>query len=423
MKAGWKGLFAVEKDNMAFETLKHNLITCSEPPKFDWPDWLPVEPCDVTAFAEHYRRELENLKGNVTMIVGGSPCQGFSFAGRRDSSDERNRLFSHCIRLVELLSPLLVLLENVRGIAVPFGSSEPIHGDKGDIRATVADEIATALENLGYRVYSGLIDASMYGVPQKRCRYILVAAKIDARVTRNGQGIASPFSILQELRLDFLRSHGLMAEEAITTEVALSDLERRHGERPAKECSRFSEGMYSTAKGSYQRLMRVVRDGAPASRAVPDSHRFANHRDSTVASFRRIMACKRGVQLSKEDRERLGIGKHVVIPLAANEPCHTLTTLPDDCLHYSEPRIFTVREYARIQSFPDWFEFRGKYTTGGQARRCECPRYTQVGNAVPPLLAEALGLSLIQFLDRITPVGLASSEACAASSRSVLARA
>jgi len=60
-------------------------------------------------------------------------------------------------------------------------------------------------------------------------------------------------------------------------------------------------------------------------------------------------------------------------------------------LHYKEPRILTVRESARIQSFPDDYEFTGKYTTGGTSRTKECPRYTQVGNAVPPLLGEAIG--------------------------------
>jgi DNA (cytosine-5)-methyltransferase 1 len=65
--------------------------------------------------------------------------------------------------------------------------------------------------------------------------------------------------------------------------------------------------------------------------------------------------------------------------------------LPDDILHYSEPRILSVREYARLQSFPDWYAFKGKYTTGGDRRVRECPRYTQVGNAVPPFLAECLG--------------------------------
>ena len=87
--------------------------------------------------------------------------------------------------------------------------------------------------------------------------------------------------------------------------------------------------------------------------------------------------------------------------MAADEPAPTITTLPDDILHYAEPRILTVRESARIQSFPDWFHFRGKFTTGGKKRRNECPRYTQIGNAVPPLLASAIGMALSAVLAEI----------------------
>jgi DNA (cytosine-5)-methyltransferase 1 len=72
--------------------------------------------------------------------------------------------------------------------------------------------------------------------------------------------------------------------------------------------------------------------------------------------------------------------------------------LPDDILHYCDPRILTVREYARLQSVPDWFVFKGKYTTGGNLRIKECPRYTQVGNAVPPLLALAIARALQDVL-------------------------
>jgi DNA (cytosine-5)-methyltransferase 1 len=83
--------------------------------------------------------------------------------------------------------------------------------------------------------------------------------------------------------------------------------------------------------------------------------------------------------------------------LHPNKLSRTITTLPDDLLHYSEPRILTVFENARLQSFPDWFEIKGKYTTGITRRKKECPKYTQVGNAVPPLLAEALGLLILKI--------------------------
>ena len=77
--------------------------------------------------------------------------------------------------------------------------------------------------------------------------------------------------------------------------------------------------------------------------------------------------------------------------LDPNSQSPTITSIPDELVHYCEPRILTVREHARIQSFPDWYEFKGKYTSGGKRRKNEVPRYTQVGNAVPPLFAEQIG--------------------------------
>lgn len=100
-------------------------------------------------------------------------------------------------------------------------------------------------------------------------------------------------------------------------------------------------------------------------------------------------------------RLEIGTKKQAITVLNADEPSKTLTTLPDDLLHYSEPRILTVREMARIQSFPDSFDILGKYTTGGERRTQECPRYTQVGNAVPPLLGEALGFTILKIMARL----------------------
>ena len=134
--------------------------------------------------------------------------------------------------------------------------------------------------------------------------------------------------------------------------------------------------------------------------APMDSMRMARHRDNVRERFTRILAeCPKGVRMNEENRKLFGLLKHRVYPMSSTEPAPTLTTLPDDVLHYSEPRILTVRECARLQSFPDWFVFRGKYTTGGELRTKECPRYTQVGNAVPPLLARAVGLAVRATLD------------------------
>ncbi|WP_341263324.1 DNA cytosine methyltransferase [Morganella morganii] len=133
----------------------------------------------------------------------------------------------------------------------------------------------------------------------------------------------------------------------------------------------------------------------------PNSLRLARHKLQTIEKFKLIQdICIPGISLNDNMRLLVGTKKQAITVLNAHEPSKTLTTLPDDLLHYKEPRILTVREMARIQSFPDSFDILGKYTTGGARRTQECPRYTQVGNAVPPLLGEALGY-LIKKIDSI----------------------
>lgn len=138
--------------------------------------------------------------------------------------------------------------------------------------------------------------------------------------------------------------------------------------------------------------------------------RLARHSSKVSERMGTILAsCDRGQAVGIEDRKRLGIKKRSTTPLDPSAPSPTITTLPDDLIHYSEPRTMTVRERARIQSFPDWFKFAGRYTTGGDRRKKDCPRFTQVGNAVPPLLARAIGETILSLLDDQKPVNLSNS--------------
>ena len=107
---------------------------------------------------------------------------------------------------------------------------------------------------------------------------------------------------------------------------------------------------------------------------------------------------KRGKRIDGKAREVWGIRQRGITVLDPEQLAPTITNMPDDYLHYSEPRIMTVRECARIQSFPDWYEFKSKYTTGGQMRKKEVPRYSQVGNAIPPLFALQAGLVLKEMV-------------------------
>jgi DNA (cytosine-5)-methyltransferase 1 len=398
MMAGWNGLLAVEKDSLAFETLKFNLIDDGHSYAYDWPAWFEKKHCSIGRFVGRYRDQIKSLNGKVTLIAGGPPCQSFSLAGRRDKTDPRNHLFKAYVDIVSLVRPKILLLENVHGIAIAFDKKERSCNRKPGRRPKpYSVKIKEALEEIGYRVYPGLIRAVDHGVPQFRPRYIMFG--IDASLIPEGAAL-EPFSMLDAQRKEFLGAKGLPVERPVTTREAISDLETAHIQLvDCVDCPGFRQIAYTGPSTFYQQFLHGNLNGV-----APNSLRLANHRKETVERFRQILStCRHGVQLSKEDRERFGLKKHCTVPLDGDKPCHTLTTLPDDLLHYAEPRILTVREFARLQSFPDWFQFKGKYTTGGDRRVKECPRYTQVGNAVPPLLAEALGRTLTELLCRLVP--------------------
>ena len=385
INAGWQGRFAIEKNANAFETLKTNLVS-GKTGNFDWPEWLPPRAITTTSLLKNHSHELEKLKGGITLLAGGPPCQGFSMAGRRTHSDPRNKLIEDYIKLVEQLQPRILLIENVRGFTLPFKKNGD--GDSKDI--PYSTRVAERLKETGYVVFSKLIDLSAYGVPQARKRFIIIGIRKNDPALKKLGG-KTPFEILEGNRKTFLSEKGLPTDKPVTVKQAIGDLETTGKElihSTDYDLSGYQQIAYGT-RGKQSSFVKLMRSGAEGT---PDSLRLPKHKQSTVDQFDRIITtCSKGKTLSKEDRARLGIKKHALTPLHPDAPSATITTLPDDMLHYSEPRILTVRENARIQTFPDWFRFTGKYTTGGKDRKNECPRYTQVGNAVPPLFSEAIG--------------------------------
>ena len=387
MLAGWKGLFAVERDSIAYATLAFNLIdgdsTC--PLTYEWPDWLKKTPIEISQFINDHSEQLHKLRGEVEIIAGGPPCQGFSMAGKRKSNDPRNELFKHYVELVKIIQPRFLLLENVKGISVAFRKSIDDHAPNRQASIPFSEQIKKSLQVEGYEVFTKLIRAMDVGVPQFRPRYIMLAVRSDLLSMKPD---FDPFHDFEDQRRAFLKAKGLPLEPPVTVRQAISDLEMSGSK--LIECidsPGFKQITYTYPRTVYQRLMHGQMNGT-----APNSLRLANHRDDTRKRFKQIIStCRQGVGMSASDRERFGMKKQCLVPLDGDQPSHTLTTLPDDFLHYSEPRILTVREYARLQSFPDWYEFRGKYTTGGERRLKECPRYTQAGNAVPPFLAEIIG--------------------------------
>lgn len=392
-QAGWEGLFAVERNPMAFETLNHNLISSSPSHFPHWPDWLPKAPCCIQKFTDLYAKRLSALRGQVMLVAGGPPCQGFSSAGKRQKNDHRNKLYRSYLKVVELVRPAMVLLENVKGIKMNFGPRPGKKRGAGRPPIPYSERVKGGLERLGYKVFDAEVLASDFGVPQSRTRFIAIG--IDTTQFELCPD-KTPFEVLLQVKKDMLREKALPVEGPVSAAEAISDLEYNTDSlAPSPDSKGFMAGFLGKPASAYQRLMR----GDVNTAVVADSHRFVNHRPNITERFSKILAeCSRGRKISDTFREQHAIRKICTVPLDAEKPAVTLTTIPDDMVHYSQPRVLTVRECARLQSFPDWFQFKSKYTTGGERRKRECPRYTQVGNAVPPLLGEAMGRALKEWV-------------------------
>ena len=376
LSAGWTGLFAVEKNADAFSTLKNNLINGKD--HFLWPSWLPIQECDINEILKNHTDDLRALQGNVCLVAGGPPCQGFSMAGKRDKNDQRNKLVKSYIKFIKLVLPEAIIFENVHGFTVNF------KGKKGTKQ--YSSYVERALKRLGYKTIHQIIDMSEYGIPQNRKRFILVAMKNNSP--------KKVFEVLNKNKESFCNSKGITC--TTTVYEAISDLEKCHGTKSSPDSKGFQAGLYGPIQSGYQRLMR---QGIRPESDVVDSHRFVNHRRDTIALHNELLAyAPVGKRINPEDNIVPNLNRRGVTVLNRSAQAPTITSIPDEIVHYSEPRILTVREHARIQSFPDWFEFKGKYTSGGQRRRQEVPRYTQVGNAVPPLFAEQIGRAIWEVL-------------------------
>lgn len=381
--AGWNGLFAIEKNADAFKTLEYNLIKQKQ--HFDWPNWLLQGPHEIDEVISNSKDHLLSLQNQVDLVAGGPPCQGFSMAGRRKESDSRNNLVNSYIKFIQLVKPKLILFENVKGFTLEFKKNK----DKGKEYAGFVEE---ALLEAGYFVKGKLVNFGEYGVPQKRTRFILIGIRNDVP-NASSERANEFFTLLERNRFEFLQKRKLTVET--TLKDAISDLLKANGEVQSPDTPSYKAGIYGKSVSSYQKLMRLE-----SKAEIPDSHRFPKHRDDIISKFSFIISnAIKNKDIDENIRKKYNIKKHTIIPLDGGSKSPTITTLPDDYIHYSEPRILTVREYARIQSFPDSFQFKGKYTTGGKVRTHEVPRYSQIGNAIPPLFGEQSGLVLKELVN------------------------
>ena len=384
--AGWKCLVAIEKDPLAFETYRANFLAGGTPLGMHWPAGVAEKAWEISSFRKECAKFLHGFRGSVDLLAGGPPCQGFSHAGRRQADDPRNRLFEDYLSLVGDLEPRAVLIENVRGFTSDFGSGLP--GEGRNFAAELKERLAA-----GYQTVDTILMASDFGVPQARPRFFLVGIRRDLAAAG---GIAAFFRQLRGQSRGFLAARGLA--QRTTARDALSDLEvGRAGTIDCPDCAGYRAIAYGGPLSAFQRAMQQGHGKQPGDT------RLARHAPAIQARFADIIRSsgeegRLNQVISPDLRRKHGLKKIAVRVLDPLAPAPTITSMPEDLLHYAEPRTLTVRENARLQSFPDWFQFKGKYTTGGVARRTEIPRFTQVANAVPPLLAEQIGTCLAGIL-------------------------
>jgi len=280
--------------------------------------------------------EKEFLKNGIDVIIGGPPCQGFSISGKRDINDPRNKLYQSFVSYVEHFKPKAFIMENVPNL---------VSMNKG----LVKDEIIKEFESIGYKVTYKVLLASDYGVPQNRKRVFFVG--------------------LLHNKNDFLFPDATHVNVKITSEQAISDLPEHELENGSTYCTKY--------QSNYQKKIRHKSEGIY-------NHQITKHTEKTKETIALVPDGGNHKSLPKE----LQAIRKVNIAwtrLNSQRPSFTIDTGHRHHFHYKYNRTPTVREAARIQSFPDNFIFYGTKTD----------QEKQVGNAVPPLLARALANQLI----------------------------
>ncbi len=328
-KAGFNILLGIDNDEKALETYRLNhrdaKTICG----------------DITKI--NYEDDIKPLLGDksIDFIIGGPPCQGMSLAGNRELDDPRNKLYLSYLRILDEIKPKGFVIENVPGLLSLF------HGQ-------IKNSILSRLKEMDYNVSFNVLRASDYGVPQIRRRVFFVGIRKD---------ILGKFEFPQK------------KDYVVTTKMALDDLP------PLNTVSYLGEKEqdYETKPtNSYQVLMRKNSDKVY-------NHIAAKHTEKT----RKIISMVPDGGNYKDLPEEYRGTRHFHVAWTrfdSNKPSPTIDTGHRHHFHYKWDRVPTVRECARIQSFPDDFIFLGNKTQ----------QFRQVGNAVPPLLAQAVAESLKQ---------------------------
>lgn len=374
---------------------------------------------------EMIREAISNLEmfrnievPEIDAVFGGPPCQGFSRAGRRDPNDPRNMLFREYLRVINEVRPKYVVLENVTGFTdTRFYGFVGVTGHRYDDGELVPIILRNEFELIGYQTLQPrILNAAHYGVPQRRNRIIVMAYRNDmvAPVYPEPTYTDENALTITDAISDLIR------DENVRNQVHANDTEfqitSREGRTPdANGNTIHSNGyIYNNELSVHQQiiserfaLFREGEDGVGLKNRVMTEGIDISNSPALIAhcvekmgiSTEDVIELFRNGNVSRENVDVLLTKKNIRTRLDRTRPSATVMTIADDYISPFEPRTFTVRELARMQSFDDSFEFLGKRTTGGLRRRVEVPQYSQVGNAVPPLLAKAVATEIMRVLE------------------------
>ena len=347
---------------------------------------------------QHMKFWRQNGIDDIDLVCGGPPCQGYSGIGHRraftlDKQDiPSNHLFKEMVRIIEAVRPRIFLFENVRGLMVSRWSKD---GAKGEI----FEEVLKTLSSIkGYGVRWQLVYAKDYGVPQNRPRLLIVGVRDDIMalpVAKKDEKGNTLMSAVQDSLLPV--GHG-NPPDLIDVFGDLID-PNYLGEK----CTNFYP---STAHSPFQKEMRTNYEGKISRKGDQlTEQEYSQHAPRIREKFQYMIDHNGAIpehMRTKKFAQR-------VLPQRWKEggPNITATSLPEDYVHYSQARSLTVREWARLQTFPDYYLFKGPRTTGGRRRAGDpdkgiwdrdVPKYTQIGNAVPVSLAYQIGQRFIEIL-------------------------
>ncbi len=362
-QAGFHALFANEFVPVYASTYARNHVSAK------------VVTDDIrTLNADAIRDELGLVKGELSLLAGGPPCQGFSInAPIRTKDDHRNHLFKEYLRFVSAFMPKVVLIENVPGL-VSFEKGETLHA------------ILEALANLGYGADVRILGAAYYGVPQMRWRTIIIGFR-GAELPEDA--FPSPM-FHAPIRPNFTSTfdgRNLVCSPSPNTDARFTTVYEAIGDLPRLRCGERGEPVKEYACEPFSDFQRALRTGSSG---------VYNHESPSLSkqNIERMSYIKpggnwtdipfdllpKGMQRARKSDHTKRYGRVEKDGLAS-----TILTKCDPhwgaFIHYDQDRSFTVREAARIQSFPDHYIFNGSLAE----------QFAQVGNAVPPLLAKAIG--------------------------------